>query len=262
MKYMKYNKGFAPLAILLIVLGIAAIGGIAYYVGKSSKSELIQPSDYSPTTEQLNTPPVQTPSSPSNPPVLDNQAPQQTNKTISLANWKTYTNTECGYSFQYPASWSLWGHESNAINLQGNIMSNTVDFMDTASQGIERGDGNNNEIAAAKDHMHVECYTMGTAVYNDDLSRYNNSLDIFAQNKKTITVAGQTAIVGEIKSTATVSSGEHPGRTLIPSHNMYVFFLHKDQTRALYFEFDTPLGSGDAVEIAIFEQLLKTFKFN
>jgi len=184
-----------------------------------------------------------------------------TQQQVDTTNWKTYTNTGCGYSFQYPDSWSQWGNESNAINLQGGIMSRIVDFMDTASQGIERVDGSNNQIAAAKDHMHVECYTMGTSVYNDELSRYNNSSDVFAQNKKTITVAGQTAIIGEMKNTATVSGGAHPGRTVIPSHNIYVFFMHKDQTHALYFEFDTPLGNGDVAEIANFEQLLKTFNF-
>ena len=38
---MKYNKGITSLAILLIILGIAVVGGAAYYVGKSTvpKSE-------------------------------------------------------------------------------------------------------------------------------------------------------------------------------------------------------------------------------
>jgi len=183
-------------------------------------------------------------------------------KTISTTDWKTYTNTGCGYSFQYPDSWSQLGSQSNAIDRNGVVLSRLVDFMDTASQGIERSDGSNNQIYAPKDNMHIECYTMGTAVYNDELSRYNNSSDIFAQTKKTITVGGQTAIVGEMKNTATISGGEHPGRTVIPSHNMYVFFLHKDQTHSLYFEFDTPLGGNDTVEIANFEKLLTTFKFN
>jgi len=181
---------------------------------------------------------------------------------ISTVNWNTYMDTECGYSFLYPDSWSLWGKNSNAIDLNGNILSRKVDFMDTFSQGIERFDGNNNEIAETKDHMHVDCYTMGNAVYNDELTRYNNSSDIFSQNKKTITIGGQTAIVGDMKDTATTSSGEHAGRTIIPSHRMYVFFLHKDKTRALYFEFDTPLNGKDAVEIANFEKVLSTFKFN
>lgn len=36
---MNYNKGFAPIAILLIILGIAAVGGVAYYTGKNSPSK-------------------------------------------------------------------------------------------------------------------------------------------------------------------------------------------------------------------------------
>lgn len=383
---MKYNKGFAPLVVLLIVLGVLAVGGVAYFAGKSStpKNEVTDNSNYFPTTEQNYTPPTtnnnppqqQTPSPADNqqqqtpPPtptcnpsitvlspnggevytagqkitvkwescnlsantlmqidvrykspggmggeehvltktaqnsgsalvtlptdnasewdsgnsvyygnnfyiaiwpaiggpnipsdISDNKftinAPQ-----ISTANWKTYTNTGCAYSFRYPDTWSQSGSESNAINLQGTIMSRMIDFIDTASIGIETHDGSNNEIYKPKDFMHVECYTMGSAVYSDELSRYNNSSDIFSQTKKTITVDGQTAIVGEMKNTATVSGGEHAGRTVIPSHDMYVFFMHNDGTHSLYFKFSTPLGNGDAAEIAKFEQLLKTFKFN
>lgn len=180
---------------------------------------------------------------------------------VSISGWKTYTNTECGYSFQHPGSWSQWGNAGNSIDRNGAVLSNTIDFMDSASQGIERYDGNNNQIAAAKDFMHVECFTMGNAVYSGELSIYNNSSDIFSQTKKTVTVAGQPAIVGEMRNTSTVSKGEHSGRTIIPSHSMYVFFMHKDQARSLYFKFDTPLGN-DATEIANFEQVLKTFKFN
>ena len=33
---MKYNKGFAPILILVIVLGVLAVGGVAYFAGKSS----------------------------------------------------------------------------------------------------------------------------------------------------------------------------------------------------------------------------------
>jgi len=181
-------------------------------------------------------------------------------KTLDIKNWKTYTNTDCGYSFQYPDSWSQ-GNESNAINLQGTIMGRMIDFIDIPSQGIETHDGSNNQIYAPKDQMHIDCYTMGNAVYGDELTRYNNSSDIFSQTKKTINVGGQTAIVGEMRNTANISSGEHSGHTLIPTHSIYVFFLHKDQTRALYFKFNTPLGGNDNVEIAKFNQLLSTFKF-
>ncbi len=258
---MKNNKGFSIVASLLVVLIILVLGFGIYFATKNSasKNEVNNNSNYSPT-EQDYIPPTknsgqvtrQTPSP---------QTHQQTNNVVSTANWKIYTNTECGYSFQYPNSWSQ-GKESNAINLQNTIMSRMVDFIDTASQGIETQDGKNNQLYAPKDNMHIKCYTMGSAVYSDELSRYNNSSDIFSQIKKTITVGGQTAIVGEIRNTATVSSGEHAGRTVIPSHNMHVFFMHKDHAHSFYFEFDTPLNVNDATEIANFEELLKTFKFN
>jgi len=59
---MKYNKGFAPLVVLLIVLGVLAVGGVAYFAGKSSapKNEVADNSNYtSPITN--NNPPAQTP---------------------------------------------------------------------------------------------------------------------------------------------------------------------------------------------------------
>lgn len=65
---MKYNKGFASLAVLLIVLGVLAVGGVAYFAGKSStpKNEVSDNSNYFPTTEQNYTPPT-----------TDNNPPQQ-----------------------------------------------------------------------------------------------------------------------------------------------------------------------------------------
>ena len=246
------SKGFASIIIISAIVAILAIGGIAYYLGSRSSSGTSN-SIYNPATT------VTQPST--NSPVPDVTTPASSTTTISTANWKTYINTGCDYSFQYPDSWSQSGNESNAIDRNGVVLSRIVDFIDTASQGVELSDGNNNQIAAAKDHMHVDCYTMGTVNYNDELSRYNNSSDVFVQNKKTINVAGQTAIVGDQKNTATISQGAHPGHTIIPDHRVYAFFLHKDHTRSLYFEFDTPLNGNDAVEVANFEKLLSTFKF-
>lgn len=56
---MKYNKGFAPLVVLLIMLGVLGVGGVVYFTGKSSapKSEVSDNSNNFTTTEQ-NTPPT------------------------------------------------------------------------------------------------------------------------------------------------------------------------------------------------------------
>ncbi len=53
---MKYNKGFAPIIIFLVVLGVLAVGGITYFAGKNStlKNETGNNSDYTPTSENQN----------------------------------------------------------------------------------------------------------------------------------------------------------------------------------------------------------------
>jgi len=56
---MKYNKGFAPLIVLLIVLGVLAVGGVAYFARKSSAPKNEVSNNYFPTTEQNYTPPQQ-----------------------------------------------------------------------------------------------------------------------------------------------------------------------------------------------------------
>lgn len=74
---MKYNKGFTPIIILLIVLGVLAVGGVAYFAGKSSapKNEVSDNSNYFPTTTN-NNPPQQTPPPANNPPQQQTPPPQ------------------------------------------------------------------------------------------------------------------------------------------------------------------------------------------
>ena len=51
---MKYNKGFAPVLILVIVLGVLVVGGVAYFAGKSSAPKNEVSDNYFPTTEEQN----------------------------------------------------------------------------------------------------------------------------------------------------------------------------------------------------------------
>ncbi len=57
---MKYNKGFAPIIILLITLGVLAVGGVAYFSGKNSapKNEVTDNSNYYPSVQQNQNPPT------------------------------------------------------------------------------------------------------------------------------------------------------------------------------------------------------------
>lgn len=74
---MKNNKGFTPVAVLLIVLGIVIIGGVVYYIGKNSN------------ISSQNTPEI-TATNPS----------ATTQNTTS--NWKTFTDNTNSVTFRYP----------------------------------------------------------------------------------------------------------------------------------------------------------------
>jgi hypothetical protein len=79
---MKYNKGFAPLVVLLIVLGVLAVGGVAYFAGKSStpKNEVADNSNYYPPVQQNQNSPTtnNNPPQQQTPPPANNSPQQQT----------------------------------------------------------------------------------------------------------------------------------------------------------------------------------------
>jgi len=92
---MKYNKGFAPIVVLLIVLGVLAVGGVAYFAGKSSAPKNEVSDNYFPTTEQNYTPPTTNNNPPpqqQTPPPSNNTSQQQgfisptTNSTWTLGS--------------------------------------------------------------------------------------------------------------------------------------------------------------------------------
>lgn len=101
---MKYNKGFAPILVLIIVLGALAVGGVAYFAGKSSapKNEVTDNSnDYPPVNQNQtppttnNNPPVQTPPPVNNPPATTSTAcnsnSPSTIKVLSPNGGETFT---------------------------------------------------------------------------------------------------------------------------------------------------------------------------
>ncbi|OGI57615.1 hypothetical protein A3B85_02465 [Candidatus Nomurabacteria bacterium RIFCSPHIGHO2_02_FULL_37_13] len=52
---MKNNKGFAPIAIILIIFAVLAVGGVAYYAGKSSSptTQNIPENNYQPAGQNI-----------------------------------------------------------------------------------------------------------------------------------------------------------------------------------------------------------------
>lgn len=83
---MKYNKGFAPIVILIAILVAGAIGGVAYYAGKSQKtSENKIVDNYQPVnnnTYQQNTPQANNPKPKNNP----SSQQQQTNSCLIITS--------------------------------------------------------------------------------------------------------------------------------------------------------------------------------
>ena len=102
---MKYNKGFAPVVILLIVLGVLAVGGVAYFAGKSSapKNEVADNSNYYPPVQQNQ-----------NPPTTNNNIPP---KTPPPAQQPPPPQTSCNIQFTPPQSGTLDQQISITSNL-------------------------------------------------------------------------------------------------------------------------------------------------
>lgn len=103
-----YERGFAPVIILLFVVVLGAIGFYSYQKYNSQKVGLIS---FSPTTS----------------------ASQLTAGDTS--NWKTYTSKEYGFSFNYPQGWIIG---SEAPDLRFFINSDEIRF----SEGGESNPGN------------------------------------------------------------------------------------------------------------------------
>lgn len=91
-----HSRGFATVLLLIVVLVGAAVVG-AYYL---SKTGVIPKFPGSATTSQSPAPNVEQPPAP--PEVPDEDASREPNGSAETANWKTYTNMEHRYSFEYP----------------------------------------------------------------------------------------------------------------------------------------------------------------
>lgn len=116
---MKNNKGFTPIAIVFIIITVLAVGGVVYYAGKSSTPAPQNTVDdnYQPPVDQGNV---------TNTPPASNPKPTPVDET---ANWKTYEDTNRGFSFKYPSSWTYQKFQCNVdgvafCSLAGNSASN------------------------------------------------------------------------------------------------------------------------------------------
>ncbi len=102
------QKGFSPILIILLIV-FSGIGG--YYLWRIATPMITCPNGIIENGKcQKWVGPVTTPSIPS-----DNT---KTNNSNENANWKTYTNSDLGFSFKYPASFIVQEQTTNSYTLE------------------------------------------------------------------------------------------------------------------------------------------------
>jgi len=125
MKRSKKELGFAlPIVIIIVALLIAAGGG--YYAYKTIQTQKKEGKDIKEAKPELTPSPELTPT------------PQETEQPADeTANWKTYTNSETGFSFKYPEDISLVEDEIVRLSLWGPTQKPETEFYDGISLQFE-----------------------------------------------------------------------------------------------------------------------------
>lgn len=112
---MKYNKGFAPVLIVLIVVGALAIGGGAYYVGKNKGEDKKIGESLNIENENNN---------------KEAESINQVNKNVEKKSTKTQVNINAGYKVDYPADWYVKSSDTK-ISSNGNYGYNAFVIQNT-----------------------------------------------------------------------------------------------------------------------------------
>jgi len=158
------------------------------------------------------------------------------------SNWKTFTNKQYGFTFQYPGIWSKYGNYANVIDRSGTIIAIKINFIDTLSH----------TTLIIKYHLAPK----GAEFYKHVVSQFDSAQGLYPNGVKQIEVAGQKAI--KAISIISIDGKEH---VLNPPEKLIIVdLLDKQQTGEIQFQFRTPL-TNDKIELAKFELLLSTFKF-
>jgi len=108
------QRGFAPIVVILLIVVLASMAVGGYYFVKLSKPAEVQKV-------------YQTPTSPA--PLTSTPEPTSSVLTQSgsadLTNWKTYTSTRYGFSFQHPPTWYI--NEENSDGEVNVFLSESAD---------------------------------------------------------------------------------------------------------------------------------------
>lgn len=223
---MKYNKGFAPILITLLVLGALIIGGGAYYMGKSKEED--KKIEVNPNIDDT---------------VVDTE---QTSNSVEKNGVKTHINLNAGYQVSYPSDWyiknsdtamSTSGYNSFVIQNRKNAVRSGSDFsLETDGSYISIGVNSN---------MNYSNYEEFIKDPKTDLPK--SAKEARLAKLKMINIGGKTL---------QVFGGEWDGKTL--PGDSYDFVYNKK----LY---SLGFGSGSKEQYykdkKIFEDMVSSFKF-
>lgn len=216
------RKGFSPIAILVVVALIVAVGGIAYWQLKlkiSSKSEtttkLIKPT---PTSTPLQTVPS------GQPYIIDSK---------SITGWKTYTNVN--YQISFPSSYSIFYEPIAGAGDGIGIMSSP-----NAAHGVRN-------LELEEGELKVEIYV--TPYPNKTLDDYiidakNNGVDVESFLIEKTTLNNLPSLRVEHKLILADA-----GESYILVHNGFLFRIYKYPSRT------------SATREQEYKSILATFKF-
>lgn len=216
--------------ILFAVLMLAVIGASAYFIWQDKLKPKEAITSPEPTIDSLQST------------VVDTTVLAAQRKNISPLNYKTYSNTKLGFSFQYPAEWNKEAKDAEVVNLSGAVSSVEINFTDVNSQTT----------------LVIACrLTKGSELYQYAVSQFKAKQGWYAKDAKQIEVAGKQAIEANM-----LSSTDGKGNQLnTPMKLVVVDLLDKKQTGEIQLQFKTPVGNEEK-EVAKFNQLLSSFKFN
>lgn len=111
------------IAVVLLVLAVLAVGVGSFFLGRVTKRAQIVVNNPVATSQSLNQPSTSSSASPSAIP----------DPTVS---WQTYTDTQDGFSFKYPANWIQISNGSETVNLGPDPKTLSSQDLITKKEGI------------------------------------------------------------------------------------------------------------------------------
>lgn len=179
-------------------------------------------------------------------------------QTLDTSNWKTYTNTENGFSLKYPSDWNV------KITNDHNTALFDVAFYATSDTGMSGGlfNGAHVEIYSYNQRLTLSDY-VNQQIVKPFISYRKTSDPAYTESKikvDTLMVNNLPAVMVSGIMGGTGMNGEL-AKVFVPSaRGPYVFALKNDKLFVWHWQ-----GNPDYVqyaqELQTFDQILSTFKF-